>query len=257
MTDKAVLMERQGEICTVTLNRPSVMNAFNEAILTGLMNVFEKIAVDQSIKVVILQGAGHNFSSGADMQLLYQGAAPPERLIMMKGLSKLIITIRELPQPVISKVRGVAYGVGSNLALAGDFAVAAHDARFCEVFVKIGVILDGGGHYFLPRLVGPVKARELALLGNEISGQEAESIGMIYKSVPPEDLDSEIDALARQLAEKSLKAMALIKEGLEGSLGMTLKDVMEWEAAHQSIMLQTEEHKQVVRDFLKSRRKIA
>jgi len=256
LSDKAVLIEKRGEICEVTIHRPEIMNAFNGAVSVGLRKAFEKIAADSKTRVVVLQGAGGNFSSGADMQLLYAGAAPPERLQMMKGLSRLIVSMRGLPQPIISKVRGVAYGVGANLALAGDFVIAAHDARICEVFVNIGVIMDGGGHYFLPRLVGLPKAREVAMLGDEIDGRTAASIGLIYKSVPETALDAETEALAQKLLLKSPTALALIKEGLEGSLDMTLKEVMEWEASHQSIMLETREHKEAVKAFLQSRGKI-
>ena len=255
MSGEIVLIDVKEAICTLTLSRPGIMNAFNGAMGAGLMRALETIGANAEIRVMVLQGGGAHFCSGADMHLLHHGAAPPERLQMMKGLSRVIVAMRELPQPIICKVRGVAYGVGVNLALAGDFVIAAEDARFCEVFVHIGVIMDGGGHYFLPRLVGLPKARELAMLGEEISGKTAASVGLIYKSVPEGDLDAETEALARKLALKSPTALALIKEGLEGSLDMTLKEVMEWEASHQSIMLETKEHKAAVAAFLKSRGK--
>ena len=255
MTDEIVVMETRDQICTITLNRPAIMNAWNFDMGGMLVEAFERVAADQGIRVVILQGAGSNFSSGADMFLLRENLEPPEILMGMKELSKLIRTMKELPQPIISKVRGVAYGVGCNFALAGDFVLAAHDARFCEVFVNIGVIMDGGGHYFLPRLVGLAKAKEIALLGEEFDGRTAASVGLIYKSVPAEDLDREAEALALKLSQKSFKALALIKEGLEGSLDMSLKEMMEWEASHQSIMLQTDELKESVSMFLKIRGK--
>jgi enoyl-CoA hydratase/carnithine racemase len=256
MSDKTVLIERDGEICTVTLNRPKIMNAFNGAMGAGLFKALGKIAVDREIRVVILQGAGAHFSSGADMHLLDQKVEAYPRLQMMKDLSRIIIAMRELPQPIISKVRGVAYGVGSNLALAGDFVIAADDARICEVFVNIGVIMDGGGHYFLPRLIGPAKARELAMLGEEINGRTAALMGLIYKSVAERNLDQEVQSVAENLILRSPAALAVIKEGLEGSLDMTLKEVLEWEASHQSLMLQTKEHKEAVRAFLHSRDKV-
>jgi len=255
MAGKTILVEKKGNICNVTINRPEIMNAFNGAVGTGLEKALEKIKGDKQIRVVILQGAGENFSSGADMKLLYEGGAAPSRLQMMKSLSRLIISMRELPQPIICKVRGVAYGVGVNMALAGDLVIAAHDARLCEVFVNIGAIMDGGGQYFLPRLVGLKKAREIALLGDEISGKEAAEIGLIYKSVPKSKLDREADALADRLSKKAPLALALIKEGLEGSLDMTLRQMMEWEASHQSIALQTQDHKDAVKAFLISRGK--
>jgi len=110
--------------------------------------------------------------------------------------------------------------------------------------------LDGGGTYFLPRLVGLAKAREIALLGEEISGREADSIGLIYKSVAEEDLDREVESLADKLSQKSRLSLALIKEGLEKSLDMSLPEAMNWEAAHQSIALQSKEHKEKVRQLL-------
>ena len=160
-----------------------------------------------------------------------------------------------MPQPIIAKVRGVAVGAGANLALASDFVLASEGARFCEVFVNIGVILDAGGTYFLPRLVGLARARELALLGEMVEAKRAAEIGLIYRSLPDQDLDRETENLAQKLSQKSSLAMALIKEGLEKSLDMTLDEVLEWEAAHQSIMLQTEEHQEAVRRFLKARGK--
>ena len=250
MPRKTVIVEKKGNICHVTINRPEIMNAFNWAVNTGLEKAFEKIRGDSKIRVVILQGAGEHFSSGADMRLLYEGGTVPSNLQMMKSLSRLIIAMRELPQPIICKVRGVAYGVGVNMALAGDFVIAAHDARLCEVFVNIGAIMDGGGQYLLPRLVGLAKARELALLGDEISGKQAAEIGLIYKSVPKSKLDREVNALADRLTKQPPLAMALIKEGLEGSLDMSIRQMMEWEASHQPIALQTKDHKDAVKAFL-------
>jgi 2-(1,2-epoxy-1,2-dihydrophenyl)acetyl-CoA isomerase len=256
MAEKAVLFKKEHEICTLTLSRSGmIMNAFNMAMGDQLQEGLEKAASDEKIRVVVIEGAGGHFSAGADMFLLKEASGAPECLDLLKGLGRLIRTMRELTIPIICKVRGVAYGVGANIALAGDFVVASHDARFCEVFVNIGVILDGGGTYFLPRLVGMARAKELALLGEEISGKKAADLGLIYKSVPDEDLDRETEALAGKLAKKSALAMALIKEGLEGSLDMSLHEVLEWEASHQAIILQTKELKEAVQSFLELRGK--
>jgi 2-(1,2-epoxy-1,2-dihydrophenyl)acetyl-CoA isomerase len=254
MSIKTVRVYRKEGICTLVLNRPQVMNAWNGELVDELMRAFDRAAGDEKIKVVILEGAGGNFCSGADMALLDAGGAPPARLKMMRELRRFIRTMRQMPQPIIAKVRGVAVGAGANLALASDFVLAADDARFCEVFVNIGLILDAGGTYFLPRLVGLARARELALLGEMLEAKRAAEIGLIYRSVPDKDLDQETEDLARKLSQKSSLAMALIKEGLEMSLDMDLDEVLEWEAAHQSIMLQTEEHKEAVRRF-KARQK--
>jgi 2-(1,2-epoxy-1,2-dihydrophenyl)acetyl-CoA isomerase len=254
-TNTSVVVEREQAVYRITLNRPEVLNAYNGAVSAGLMGALAEAAEDRSVRVVVLQGAGGNFSSGADMRLLNEEVSPDKSLQLMKGLSKLVIAMRELPQPIICKVQGVAYGVGANIALAGDFTIAAHTARICEVFIHIGVIMDGGGHYFLPRLVGMAKARELAMLGGEVDGRTAAAMGLVYRSVPEAEIDNEVEQLIGSLMMKSPDALALIKEGLEGSLTMSLRDVMEWEASHQSIMLQTRTHKDAVRSFLKARRK--
>lgn len=250
MSSQSVLIHEEGGVCRITLNRPEVLNAYNGAVATGLMNALSAVAVDRKIRVVVLQGAGGHFSSGADMRLLKEEVTPDVSLQLMKGLSRLIITMRELPQPIICRVEGVAYGVGANIALAGDFTVVADNARICEVFIHIGLIMDGGGHYFLPRLVGMARAKELAMLGGEINGKTAAAMGLVYRSVPSEDLDKEVENLIESLMRKSPAALALIKEGLEGSLNLALREVMEWEASHQSIMLQTREHKEAVSTFL-------
>jgi 2-(1,2-epoxy-1,2-dihydrophenyl)acetyl-CoA isomerase len=255
MSAKKILIRKKDGICTLILNRPEVMNAWSAELLEQLVKAVNQAAKDDSVKVLILEGAGKNFCSGADMSLLGAGGTTPQRYLKMRELSRFIRTMREMPKPIIAKVRGYAVGAGANLALAADFVVAAESARFCEIFVNIGVMPDAGGFYFLPRLVGLARARELALLGEIVEAKRAVEIGLIYRAIPDKELDREVDALALKLAQKSSMALAVIKEGLEKSLDMTLDGVMEWEASHQSIMLQTEEHKEAVRRFLEARGK--
>ncbi|MEJ2718475.1 MAG: enoyl-CoA hydratase-related protein [Deltaproteobacteria bacterium] len=246
---------RKGRVLYLTMTRPEVMNAMNGPLMEELEAALAKAGADRDVGVVVLDGAGGNFCSGADMRLLGEGLSAPDWVPVMQILGRVIRTIREIPQPVVSKVRGAAVGGGANLALAADFVVAGHDARFCQVFINLGVGLDAGGTYFLPRLVGLAKARELALLGETISGEEAASIGLIYKSVPDDRLDREVDTLASKLAAKSLQASALIKSTLERSLSMSLAEVLDMETVHQAIMFQTTEHKEAVRSFFESRGK--
>ena len=258
MPENTVLMRAEDRICTITMNRPKVMNAINLEILRALQKALDQVTSVTSydeIRVVLLEGAGGNFSSGADMSLLNEDRGAPEWLLVMKLFGRVIRAMRELAQPIVVKLRGVAFGGGLNLALAGDFVLASHSSRLSQPFVNIGTALDGGGTYFLPRLVGLSRARELALIGGEINGKKAASIGLIYRSVPEEDLDSEVNSLAKTLSQKPLLAMALIKEGLEGSLDMSLKDVLEWESSHQAVIFQTIAHKKAVKNFLRSRAK--
>jgi 2-(1,2-epoxy-1,2-dihydrophenyl)acetyl-CoA isomerase len=255
MTSKPLIIEKRDKIASIMLNRPQVMNAMSKEMILALHDAVKEVALDEEIRVLVLKGAGDHFCSGADIGLFAEEIRSYEWLTAMKGVGQIVRTLREMPQPVITMLRGVAVGGGANLALAADFVVAADTARFCEIFVNIGLIMDYGGHYFLPRLVGLAKARELAMLGNEIDGRSAHAIGLIYKSVPEEALEKETNDLAATLSQKSRLAMRLIKEGLEKSFDLTLKEILDWEAAHQSIALQTQEHKEIVKLFLEAKGK--
>ncbi len=251
MSSDHLLFEKKDNIVTITLNRPRIMNAMSAEMTTGLYDAVMQLRSDKDARLVIFKGAGEHFCSGADINLFDENTPSQEWLEAMQLVSQIVRTIREIHQPVITMMRGVAVGAGSNLALASDFVVAADDARFCEIFMNIGAIVDYGGHYFLPRLVGLAKARELAMLGNEISGSKAAGMGLIYKSVPEAELEKEVDTLVNQLLQKSAFALALIKEGLEKSFDRSLKEVLDWEASHQSIALKTPQHAEIVQAFKK------
>ena len=255
MSYKHLIIEKQDNIASIILNRPQTMNAMSKEMILGLQDAVLEIASDDSFRVLILKGAGDHFCSGADLKLFTEDTASYEWITAMKGVGQIVKTLREMPQPVITMLKGVAVGGGANLALAGDFVIAAENARFCEIFVNIGAVLDYGGHYFLPRLVGLAKARELAMLGDEIDGRQAASIGLIYKSVAPDALEAEVENLANTLAQKPPLALRLIKEGLEQSFDRSLEQTLSWEAAHQSIALQTPEHKEIIKMFLEAKGK--
>jgi enoyl-CoA hydratase/carnithine racemase len=255
MSSKHLTIEKNDKIASIILNRPQKMNAMSKEMILGLRDAVLEIGSEESIRVLIIKGAGDHFCSGADLNLFSENKSSYEWITAMKGVGQIVKTLREMPQPVITMLKGVAMGGGANLALAADFVIAAENARFCEIFVNIGAIMDYGGHYFLPRLVGLTKARELAMLGDEIDGKTAASIGLIYKSVPQEELEIETANLAATLAQKPPLALRLIKEGLEKSFDMSLKDMLDWEAAHQSIALQTPEHKEIIKMFMDAKEK--
>jgi 2-(1,2-epoxy-1,2-dihydrophenyl)acetyl-CoA isomerase len=248
-----VVIAQEGSIASVIINRRGVMNAVNVETLKLLLRAFQQLASDEGVRVITLEGAGDHFSVGADMALLKENFDTPQWYDLLKNVvGQLILAMRTAPQPVICKVRGNSYGFGVGLALAGDFVVASEDARFCEVFVNLGVTLDGGSSYFLPRLIGMAKARELALLGGVVQGKDAASMGLIYRAVPDKSLDDEVASLAKSLAEKSPRALSNIKETIEGSFDRSLEDALEWEASHQAVFLQSDEKKEAVRKFLKN-----
>jgi 2-(1,2-epoxy-1,2-dihydrophenyl)acetyl-CoA isomerase len=255
MTSEHLIVEKKDKIACIVLNRPNVMNAMSKEMIMGLRDAVQEIAADDGVQVLIIKGAGEHFCSGADLNLFTENTPPYEWVTAMKGVGQIVKTMRAMPQPVIAMLKGVAVGGGANLALAADFVVAAENARFCEIFINIGAVMDYGGHYFLPRLVGLAKARELAMLGNEIDGKTAAAVGLVYKSVPEEALEKEVADLAAALSQKPPLALRLIKEGLENSFDLSLEEVLNWEAAHQSIALQTPEHKAIVNMFLEAKGK--
>jgi len=253
--EETVLVDVRNRVCTLTLNRPEVMNAFSEQMLDDFQEALDRIGMDEEVNVVVLQGAGGNFSSGAELSPRNYSLSHDDLHEIMERLGRWVQTVRDLRQPVISKVRGMAVGGGANLALSGDFVLAAHEAKFIQPFIHIGLMTDLGGTYFLPRLVGLAKARELAMLGDRLSGRDAAAIGLIYKSLPDDELDGAVAALAGTLAQKAPTAMALIKKGLDKSHDMSLEEVLAWEAERQTERIRSAEHQEAVIQFIQSRSK--
>ena len=142
MSSKHLIIEKNDKIASIILNRPQMMNAMSKEMILGLREAVLEIGSDEGIRVLIIKGAGDHFCSGADLNLFTENTASYEWITAMKGVGQIVKTLREMPQPVITMLRGVAVGGGANLALAADFVIAAENARFCEIFVNIGAIMD-------------------------------------------------------------------------------------------------------------------
>src|SRR6266700_4689667 len=210
-----LLVEQDGAVLTIIMNRPEKLNAFNDVMLQEMIEVTEAAARDDAIRCVVITGAGRAFGSGQDLTSLAQRSNTGDALKVSEHLTKyhrLVLALRGMPKPVIAAVQGVAAGISCNIALACDLRIAADNARFIEAFARIGLVPDGGGGYFLPRLVGLGKALEMALLADEVSGSEAERIGLVNKCVPVEEFDAFTTALARRLAQGPTHTYSLIKE---------------------------------------------
>lgn len=254
MPVEQVLFDRKNGLATITINRQQVINALTAETMAMMLTAFKEAQDDQDVRVILLQGAGGNFSAGADMTLLGASADPVESYRFMKETAGgLILAVTKSPRPVVCKVRGNAYGYAIGLALACDFVIASEEAKFCEAFVNLGIALDGGSSWFLPRLTGMAKARELALLGDAISGRQAETIGLIYKAVPDCDLDGQTEQLTNRLLSKSAGAMHSIRKALEENQGVGLEAALDLEASLQSKLLAGEELQAAVKLFLESR----
>jgi 2-(1,2-epoxy-1,2-dihydrophenyl)acetyl-CoA isomerase len=152
-----LLIQQDGGVLTITMNRPEVLNAFNNAMLEELTEAVEAVAQDETVRCVVLTGAGRAFGSGQDLRSLAGGRASGVTGKVSEHLQKyhrVVLAIRNMPKPVIAAVHGHAAGISCNIALACDMRIAADDARFIEAFARIGLVPDGGGGYFLPHLIG-------------------------------------------------------------------------------------------------------
>ncbi len=251
-----LLVQQDGGVLTVTINRPEVLNAVNDPLLDGLGAVMEEAAQDASVRCVVLTGAGRAFGSGADLRGFAAGHASGGPLKVSDHLQKyhrVVRSIRAMPKPVIAAVRGVAAGASCNLALACDMRIVSEDARFIEAFARIGLVPDAGGGFFLPRLVGFGKALELAMLADEVSGPEAERLGLANKCVPLAEFDEAVSSLARRLAKGPTRAYGLMKELINQAVISDLETTLRLEGELQDIAITTADHREGVTAFIQKR----
>ena len=251
-----VLIEQDESVVTLTMNRPDVLNAINTLMLQELTEAVEAAAHDDTIRCVVLAGAGRAFGAGQDLSEFGSAHAGSQPLKVSEHLAKyhrLILAIRHMPKPVIAAIQGVATGITLNIALACDIRIAADNARLREGFARIGLVPDGGGGYTLPRLVGLGRALEMALLAEDISGAEAERIGLVNRCVPLAELDETARALAQRLANGPTRTYQLIKELMYKSLDIDLQASLHLEGLLQEAAYATADHRESVDAFLHKR----
>lgn len=255
-TYETILYEKRGKVALVTMNRPEMMNALEAALAQDLVSAVRAAATDDEIGSIVLTGTGRSFSSGGDLSRLMEGFALLEgRRWMQEGYSQLMELTR-IKKPVIAAVNGYAVGAGFSLAMLCDLIFAADTAKFGQAFIKIGAIPDCGSLYFLPRLVGLQKAKELVFTGVNIDAAEAHRIGIVNRVLPAAELLEETIAMGQQLAEGPAVALGLAKEILNKSSNLNLGEVMDLEIYAQSLCLQTEDHKEGVIAFLEKRKPV-
>jgi 2-(1,2-epoxy-1,2-dihydrophenyl)acetyl-CoA isomerase len=214
-----IITERREGYRVLTLNRPDRLNSFNEAMHEALMSALLDAEADGDCRAIILTGAGRAFCAGQDLsdRVFTPGQIPDLSSTLERLYNPLVRKLRALRMPVICAVNGVAAGAGANIAMACDIVLAARSAKFIQAFAKLGLVPDSGGTWFLPRLVGPARARALALLAEPGSAEQAEAWGMIWKAVDDEELMGETHRLAAHFAVQPTIGLALIKQALDAS----------------------------------------
>lgn len=257
MVYQDILVTQQDTVAIVTLNRPERMNTMGGTLVEDTIVVLTRFQQDQNVRAVIITGAGQRaFCAGADVQNLQnqsEEATAMERRRYVHSAQKLTLAIRQLEKPVIAAVNGVAAGGGCDIALACDIRIASEQARFGEVFARIGLFPGTGGTYFLPRLVGIAKALELIWTGDVIDAQEAERIGLVSRVVPPQDLMAAAIAFAQRLAQGPPLAISLAKTAVYQGLDLDIHSAFEYAATAESITLTSEDHREGVTAFREKR----
>jgi 2-(1,2-epoxy-1,2-dihydrophenyl)acetyl-CoA isomerase len=240
-------------VCTVTLNRPEVYNAFNERMKKELNDALREAERDAAVRCVVIRGAGEKaFCSGQDLKE-HAGAKRSLKDSLEQSYNPMVKRIRTMEKPVVGMINGVAAGAGCSLALACDMRLMSATAKLIEVFIRIGLVPDSGSHWFLSRLTGMARAFEYAATGRDITAEEAERVGLVNRVVPPAELEAETEKLAHSLAQAPTKAIGLIKRTLNKSLSSDLGTMLDYEARIQQIASETEDHREGLRAFLEKR----
>jgi enoyl-CoA hydratase/carnithine racemase len=249
-----LLWDQEDAVATITLNRPEKKNAMSWQMFEELRDAFRHADRDPSVRAVIVTGAGGSFCSGADLtdpaNAVTSVLEMKDRMDKVHEVAHAFLTCRK---PMVAKVTGIAAGAGCNLALGCDLVVASTDARFAELFVKRGLVVDFGGTWILSRLLPLHRAKELALLGEVVSAAEAQEMGLVNRLAAPEDVDHTVLDLARRLAAQPPRTVQLLKENLNRAAERTLLENLDAESLTQTLCFASEDTREAVLAWIEKR----
>jgi len=251
-----ILNKQTGGVLKLILNRPDKFNSFNRAMALELQQHLDKAASDETIRCVLLSGEGKAFCAGQDLSEAINPEGPGIKNIVVEHYNPIILKIRNLEKPVVCAVNGVAAGAGANIALACDVVVAAQSAYFIQAFSKIGLIPDSGGTFFLPRIIGFQKALALTLLGDKVTATDALQMGMIYKMMADENLQTEALQIAETLSNMPTKAIGLTKKLYNQGVFNSLEEQLKAEGKEQITAASTYDYNEGVQAFLEKRKPV-
>jgi 2-(1,2-epoxy-1,2-dihydrophenyl)acetyl-CoA isomerase len=249
--DTVLLSEKDGSVLTLTLNRPDALNALNGELRAALLAALKGAARDDSVRAIVLTGAGRGFCAGADLR---GGSAEREfRRVLAAEYNPLIEAIRDLPKPVVAAVNGAAAGAGMSLALAADLVVAAEGVRLVPAFARIGLVPDSGLARTLVRTVGRHRAFEILMGERHVHAEDAHELGLVAAVVPADALAETSRTLALRLASGPTRGIGLTKRLLNAAEDATLGEALGAEAALQELAGRTEDHAEGVAAFAEKR----
>lgn len=251
----SIQLRIENKVAHITLNRPEVFNSFNRDMALSLQSIMDDCETNDDVRAIVLTGNGKAFCAGQDLkEVTDPDLNPGFKKILEEHYNPIITRIRSIRKPVIAAVNGVAAGAGANIALACDIVVAHEKVSFIQAFSLIGLVPDSAGTFFLPRLIGFQKASALAMLGDKVSAEEAERLGMIYKVIPLESFEDDVNTLALKLANMPTKALGFIKELFNQSMTNTLEEQLALESKLQIEAAQSEDYAEGVAAFVGKRK---
>ena len=255
MSDNSIELQIENGTAWITLNRPEVFNSFNREMALLLQSQLDQCANDSNVRAIVITGSGRAFCAGQDLkEVTTPELNPGFKKILEEHYNPIISMIRTIEKPIIAAVNGVAAGAGANIALACDVVIASEHASFIQAFSKIGLIPDSAGTFFLPRLIGFQKASALMMLGDKVSAQGAERLGMIYKIFSSEEFIDETTKLAETMAQMPTKALGMTKRLLNASMANDLNAQLEMESKLQIEAAQSEDYTEGVAAFVEKRK---
>ncbi|HWL66075.1 MAG TPA: enoyl-CoA hydratase-related protein [Actinomycetota bacterium] len=251
---RSLKWEIDSNVATITLDRPEKKNAMSWVMFNEIRAVFDRAAQDPEVRCVVLTGAGGAFCSGADL-------TDPENMVggtfefkdRMKTIDGIVRAFIECPKPTIAKVTGIAAGAGCNLALGCDLIVATREAAFAELFVKRGLVVDFGGTWALARSLSLPRAKEVALLGDTISAEQASEWGMINRLCEADEIDAVVKDLATRLAAMPPRTVSMIKENLNRAVERSLEENLDAESAGQTLAFGSEDTREAITAWIEKR----
>lgn len=255
MTYNKLLYHVENKVATITLNAPDKLNALDAVMASELPSLIEELGRDNHVRAVVLKGAGKAFCAGGDVSTFSQYDLEGGISLTKKGHA-LISAFSDLPKPIIASVHGYAIGAGLSLTLLSDIAIASEKAIFGAAFVNIGLVPDVGGLYYLPRLIGMKKTKELIYTGKNIGAQEALRMGLVNTVVQDEELDAAVQKISRMLANQSPVAISAAKRILNMSMDLSLNELLEIEALTQGVCMQSDDAKEAVDAFMNKRKPV-
>jgi 2-(1,2-epoxy-1,2-dihydrophenyl)acetyl-CoA isomerase len=255
--NNSILIKIENQVAYITLNRPEVFNSFNREMAFSFQSILDDCEHNNGVRSIVITGNGKAFCAGQDLKEVTSPELNPGfKKILEEHYNPIITRIKSINKPIIAAVNGVAAGAGANIALSCDLVVASNKASFIQAFSKIGLKPDSVGTFFLPRLIVFQKASALMMLGDKVTAEEAEELGMIFKVISSESFNEEVEKLAVKLANMPTKALGLIKELLNKSITNTLEQQLELEGKLQIEAALSEDYTEGVNAFMEKRKPI-